>query len=92
MAKSLTPQMAAMADILYRALAEPIGALVACGPGEAHSVRQALYRARATASDPALAQLQIRMAPVELAAEGALVIVKGQPSRQPNGTPEALAP
>lgn len=47
--------------ILYQALGEPIGLLLQCSDwGKA---RQALYRARADAQDPALAGLQFRASP-----------------------------
>ena len=59
--------------LLYQALGEPIGLLLQCSnPGLA---RQRLYAARASARDPALGGLQIRMSPFP---EGNLVICKGQ--------------
>ena len=58
--------------LLYQALAEPIGLLLAAEPPE--TIRQRLYQARAAASDPALAILQIRRSPF---ADGTLVICKG---------------
>ncbi len=47
--------------IMYQALAEPIGLLLACSDWP--KARQALYRARAEAADPALACLQFRASP-----------------------------
>lgn len=50
-------------EILYRALAEPIG--IALQASNRERVRQALYKARADAGDPALVILQIRVSPFE---------------------------
>lgn len=47
--------------ILYQALGEPIGLLLDCSDWA--RARQALYRARAEAGDPQLAQLQFRASP-----------------------------
>ena len=59
-------------EILYLALAEPIGLLVATS--DVAGARARLYTARKLAGDPALAGLQVRASPVE---GGELVIIKG---------------
>lgn len=63
-------------DILYLALAEPIGLLLCCSPGDRERARQALYQARAKAGDVALAGLQIRVSPF---GEGDLVVCHQRP-------------
>jgi len=57
--------------LLYQALAAPIGLVLATSDRE--QARQRLYAARATAGDPALAELQIRISPL---GEGDLVLLK----------------
>lgn len=61
-------------EILYRALAEPIGLLLSC-QGDRASCRQRLYRVRAELQDSDLDCLQIRVSPF---GEGDLVIVKSK--------------
>lgn len=61
-----------LALILYAALAEPIGLLLQAP--EPELARQALYKARREAADPALAKLQIRLSPLP---GGELVITRG---------------
>ncbi len=63
-------------DILYLALAEPIGLILQCGQGERERARQALYQARTKACDAALAGLQIRISPF---GEGDLVVCHQRP-------------
>lgn len=72
--------------LLYQALAEPIGLLLAAEPPE--TIRQRLYQARAAASDPALAILQIRRSPF---ADGTLVICKGATKAAQLGAPHVEA-
>lgn len=59
--------------ILYQALGEPIGLLIQCN--DWNKARQAFYRARAEANDPALSQLQIRVSP---GIEGGNLIIVNQ--------------
>jgi len=59
-------------EILYLALAEPIGLLV--GTNDVAAARARFYAARRLAQDPALAVLQVRASPV---AGGELVMIKG---------------
>ena len=61
---------AELTALLYTALAEPIGLLLATSDTE--HARQRLYQARAKAADPALAGLQFRASPL---AGGDLLIV-----------------
>lgn len=58
-------------ELLYSALAQPIG-LVLC-TSDTEQARQALYRARARAADPALDTLQFK---VGTCADGDLTIYK----------------
>lgn len=69
--------------ILYQALGEPIG-LVLAVDGSARVARNKLYTRRNALGDPALNRLQVRFSPF---AEGQLVIVKG-----PEATAQALPP
>jgi hypothetical protein len=64
------PKRDEFTTLLYAALAEPIGLLLATNDRE--RARQRLYTARRNAADPALDCLQIRMSPFE---DGDLVIV-----------------
>ena len=73
MTRSLAPSEAELQTILYQALAEPIGLLLATSDWA--RARQKLYLARTKLGDPSLAHLQIRHWPGE---EGDLVIVKGE--------------
>lgn len=59
-------------ELLYQAFREDIGVLVQVS--DFARARQALYRARADAGDPELAQLQFRVSPG--LAGGNLIIVK----------------
>lgn len=77
-------------DMLYRALAEPIGQVLATS--EPKRLRQRFYQVRAASKDPELARLQIRLAPAGLRldddsalreGEVALVICKGTPAGSP---------
>lgn len=63
-------------EMWYSALATPNGVAVACS--EPAPVKQALYRARAKAADPALDRLQVRTSP--RSPEDEIWIVKGQPN------------
>ena len=65
-----TPE--AWRDLLYQALREDIGVLIQVS--DFARARQALYRARADAGDPELAQLQFRTSPG--LAGGNLIIVR----------------
>lgn len=65
----MTP--AQLQEIMYLALAEPVGLLLQTSDRE--RARQAFYRARAAASDPALTELQFRVSPFP---EGDLVICR----------------
>ncbi len=60
-------------ELLYLAMAEPIGLLVTTSDWAL--ARQRLYKARAEAQDPALAILQFRQSSIE---GGELVITKGR--------------
>lgn len=63
-------RQAEMTQLLYLALAQPIGLLVASSDREA--TRRSLYAAKYQAKDEALGDLQIRVSPWP---EGELVIV-----------------
>lgn len=65
----MTP--AQLQEIMYLALSEPVGLLLQTSDRE--RARQAFYRARSAASDPALAELQFRVSPFP---EGDLVICR----------------
>lgn len=65
-----TPE--SLRELLYQALREDIGVLIQVS--DFARARQALYRARADAGDPALAQLQFRTSPG--LPGGNLIIVK----------------
>lgn len=61
-------------DLLYLALAEPIGLLLSTNDPE--RARQRLYTARRATGDPALAVLQFKMSPWP--GQGQLVICKAE--------------
>ena len=69
----MPPDDLALREILYLALAEPIGLLLRSNdPARA---RAQLYAERKRSGDPDLAGLQIRSSPLE---DGELVIVRGE--------------
>lgn len=72
--------------LLYRALSEPIGLVLASSQPD--KARQRLYAARAAAADPDLSTVQIRMAP-DAIGPGMLVLVRGMPrqGQQPKTLP-----
>ena len=72
------------AELLYLALAEPIGLLIQCDDFEA--LRTRLYKVKHTLADPALAILQFRQSPIE---GGNLIITKYQV--MPKGRPPMRA-
>ncbi len=74
-------------EILYQAMREDIGLLLQVS--DFPRARQAFYRARADAADPALAVLQFRTSPG--LAGGNLIIVKEKITLTPNTAP-ALSP
>lgn len=72
-------------QILYRALAEPIGLLLRTSSPVQAKTR--FYAARAKAKDAALAGLQIRASPIE---GGDLILVKGTIQIGQRPDPETL--
>ena len=71
---AMTTHRAQAAEVLYAALAEPIGLVLRTS--DTKRVRQHLYAARRAACDPALEILSIRISPFP---EGDLVIVRTGP-------------
>lgn len=59
------------ADLIYQALAQPIGLLINCDDFEAFRTR--LYKVKSTLADPALQALQFRRSNIE---GGNMLIVK----------------
>lgn len=73
----------ALTSLLYEALAEPIGLLVATADPD--RLRQRLYQLRTLADDPELERLQIAASPIP---GGELVIVK---TKRPETSEKAQA-
>jgi len=72
-------------EIMYRALAEPIGLLIRTDDPE--RAKSQLYSARV--GEPALARLQVRPSPLP---DGDLIIVKNDKPLEPLTGPQVLAP